>query len=303
MAGILEQLEQHQYQFCLLDPEGDFENFAGALTLGTAKERPDPAGVLRVLESPESSVVVNMIDIPVGDRPEYCASLLPKVQDLRARTARPHWLIFDEAHHLLPANWSPASSTVPQALETTILITVHPDHVSRAALKAVNVVLVTGKSPMQTLAAYAKAVEMQAPSGEEVELETGEALVWFCSRNEGPIRVRTVPGKAERRRHLRQYAEGELSDPQCFYFRGPEGKLNLRAHNLNIFVQLAEGVDEETWMYHLNRGDYSRWFREIIKDESLAQDAEGIESEDGISAGESRRRIKEAIESRYTAAA
>jgi HAD superfamily hydrolase (TIGR01484 family) len=46
VSGILEQLAEHQYQFCLLDPEGDFENFAGALTLGSAKERPDPAGVL-----------------------------------------------------------------------------------------------------------------------------------------------------------------------------------------------------------------------------------------------------------------
>jgi hydroxymethylpyrimidine pyrophosphatase-like HAD family hydrolase len=301
VSGILEQLEERQYQFCLLDPEGDFENFAGALNLGTAKERPDPASVLRVLESPDRSVTVNLIDVPVGDRPGYCAALIPKIQDLRSRTARPHFLIFDEAHHLLPST-SSASSAAPQLWDATILITVHPDHVSPDALYAVSIVLVTGKDPMQTLGVFAKAVGTPAPEGEEIELQTGEALIWFCRKKDAPIRVRTVPGKAERRRHLRRYAEGGMSEEQSFYFRGPESKLNLRAQNLNGFLQLAEGVDDETWLYHLKRGDYTQWFREIIKDEPLAQDAAKVEADDGLSAKDSRGKIKEAIETRYTAA-
>jgi hydroxymethylpyrimidine pyrophosphatase-like HAD family hydrolase len=303
VAGILEQFEEHKYQFCLLDPEGDFENFAGALTLGTAKERPDPAGVLRVLVSPEQSVVVNLIDVPLAGRPEYCAVLLPKIQDLRVRTARPHWLVLDEAHHLLPASWLPAAGTVPQAFETTILITVHPDHVSQAALKSIDALLVTGNEPMQTLAAFAKAAGLAEPEGQEVELEKGEAMVWFCRQSEKPIRVRTVPGKAERRRHVRRYAEGEMSPEQSFYFRGPESKLNLRAQNLNTFLELAEGVDDETWMFHLKRGNYSQWFRDIIKDEPLAQDAAAVEEDEAATARDSRDKIRAAIETRYTAAA
>jgi hypothetical protein len=302
VSGILEQFEENLYQFCLVDPEGDFENFAGALTLGTAKERPDPAGVLRALESPTQSVVVNLIDVPLADRPEYCAALLSKVQDLRARTSRPHWLVFDEAHHLLPASWSQAPNSLPQTLETTILITVHPDHVSLAALKAIDVLLVTGASPMQTLRVFSDAVGIAAPEGEEVHLEKNEALVWFC-KGEKPIRVRTVPGKSERRRHVRRYAEGEMSPEQCFYFRGPEGKLHLRAQNLNTFLQLADGVDDETWMFHLRHKDYSRWFRDNIKDDPLAQDAATVEEDEALSADDSRRKIREAIEKRYTAQA
>jgi hypothetical protein len=303
VSGILERLAEHHYQFCLLDPEGDFENFAGALTLGTVKDRPDPNAVLHALESPEQSVVVNLIDVKLADRPEFCAALLPRLQELRARTARPHWLIFDEAHHLLPTSWSPASGTVPQALETTILITVHPDHLSPAALKNINVLLVTGKAPMETLRAFAKATDLSAPAGDEVELKTGEAMIWFCRQDQKPIRVRTVPGKAERRRHLRQYAEGEVSPEESFYFRGPESKLNLRAQNLNVFLQLADGVDDDTWMYHLKRGDYTRWFRHVIKDEPLAKDALAIEQDQAISPSESRSRIKQAVETRYTASA
>jgi hypothetical protein len=38
-----------------------------------------------------------------------------------------------------------------------------------------------------------------------------------------------------------------------FYFRGPDDKLKLRAQNLAVFVQLAEGVDDETWLFHLRQ--------------------------------------------------
>src|SRR5207302_183527 len=75
--------------------------------------------------------------------------------------------------------------------------------------------------------------------------------------------LKLVPGKAQRRRHQRKYAAGDLQD-QAFVFRGPKGKLRLRARNLSLFLQMAEGVDEETWLHHLRQGDYSRWFREVI---------------------------------------
>ncbi|WDT82346.1 MAG: hypothetical protein MPW14_11790 [Candidatus Manganitrophus sp.] len=86
---------------------------------------------------------------------------------------------------------------------------------------------------------------------------------------------------------------------RSFFFQGPDGKLNLRAQNLTLFMQLADGVDDATWMHHLRRGDYSRWFREMIKDDHLAEEAAQIEAEK-LSAQESRARIREKIEARYT---
>jgi len=69
------------------------------------------------------------------------------------------------------------------------------------------------------------------------------------------------------------------------------------------FMQLAEGVDEDTWIYHLRRNEYSKWFRQIIKDDRLATAAEAAERDQNLSATESRRRINEAIEQFYTLAA
>ena len=85
-------------------------------------------------------------------------------------------------------------------------------------------------------------------------------------------------------------------------FRGPEGKLNLKAQNLAIFVQIADGVDDETWLFHLKNGDISRWFHEVIKDPELALQTQLLERGD-VNADESRKRIRSEIEQRYILAA
>jgi hypothetical protein len=109
--------------------------------------------------------------------------------------------------------------------------------------------------------------------------------------------------KAELRRHKRKYAEGALGEDKSFYFRGPQGKLNLRAQNLTLFMQIAEGVDEATWAHHLKRNDYSTWMREAVKDEVVAGEIALIEKNARLPAGESRTQILATIRRHYTAPA
>jgi hypothetical protein len=66
-------------------------------------------------------------------------------------------------------------------------------------------------------------------------------------------------------------------------------------------MQLAEGLDDETWNHHLRAGDYSKWFRAGVKDDDLAREAELIEKNLALDAASSRREIKRLIENRYTA--
>jgi len=301
VAGILEELVQRSYQFCLIDPEGDYDGFTDALSFGSAKESPDAKAIFRALEFPKQSVVVNLLGVKVDDRAASFASLLPHIIDLRARSARPHWLIIDEAHHLLPSSWTPANAMVPQLLESTILITVHPEHVAKVALQSVDIVVAIGKT--QIFRSFAEALEIEPPSATVSELKQGEAQVWFPKLQKDVVRVKAPRSTRERLRHVRQYAEGELSRDQSFYFRGRESKLNLRAQNLKTFLQLAEGVDDETWMFHLLKGDYSTWFESMIKDNELKRQAAEIEQDQNLSPRESRERIKQVVESRYTAPA
>jgi hypothetical protein len=50
-------------------------------------------------------------------------------------------------------------------------------------------------------------------------------------------------------------------------------------------------------------GDYSRWFRDVIKNGELAEVAAAIESDAALDAPSSRQRVLEELSRRYTAPA
>ncbi len=301
-TGFLERLAEQGYQFCIIDPEGDYEAFAGTVCLGDSEHEPRVEEVLELLETPERNVVVNLLGVGLENRPAYFEGLLPRLQTLRARTGRPHWIVIDEAHHLLPTLWKPTFQTFPQRLGGLLLITVHPDHVTPVVLTAVTLIVALGKTPEQTLQRFSAVLQQPAPAMAPVTLEPGQALAWQLGQ-EAPIRFEIAPPEAERRRHRRKYADGELGEDKSFYFRGPQGALNLRAENLARFVQLAAGVDDATWLYHLRCGDYSRWFRIAIKDGALADETAETEAQSDPDPMETRAQIRSAIEQRYTRAA
>lgn len=300
VTGFLERLAERVYQFCVVDPEGDYEDFEQAVTLGSSQRAPSVAEVLQLLDNPAQNAVVNLLGDRLEDRPIFFATLLPILQELRVRTGRPHWLVVDEAHHLLPTPWDPALLALPQELEGLMLVTVHPGKVSPAILSSVHMVVVVGDTPAETLEAFSEATRRKLPQITGQSLELGEAMVWSSPWDRAPLKVRVIPSEIDRRRHRRKYAEGDLGSDKSFYFRGPLDKLNLRAQNLVLFNQIADGVDDATWMHHLRLGDYSRWFRDAIKDEELAAKAKTIETLPDISPAESRTLIRKAIEERYT---
>jgi hydroxymethylpyrimidine pyrophosphatase-like HAD family hydrolase len=307
-TGVLERLGEQKYQFCIIDPEGDYDPFEKVVPLGNAQRAPSVDEILEFLKNQGAGAIVNLVGLPLVDRPPFFLALLPRLQELRASTGLPHWLVVDEAHHLLPAAWEPAGIALPQALAETIFITVHPDQVSPPVISTVDTAIVLGNAPGETLAQFCRVLGQPPPqlgarrgSPDPADtLEPGEALFWSRSAAQPPLRIRVAPSHTERRRHSRKYAEGELPPDRSFYFRGPRGKLHLRAQNLILFLQMADGVDEETWLHHLRGGEYSRWFQDAIKDEGLAEEARRVEALTNVTAAESRKQIRAAIEERYT---
>jgi hydroxymethylpyrimidine pyrophosphatase-like HAD family hydrolase len=315
VTGLLERLAEQGYQYCVVDPEGDYDVIApgpdeGAVGLGAANRAPTADEVTAALSAPHRNVVVNLLGLPLDERPRFCAVLLPRLVELRARFGRPHWIVIDEAHHVLPRDWQATEAAVPDAFLGLVLVTVHPQHISPSILNGVSLVLAVGRDPAETLRASAAAMSVAPPEIGAVQLEPGEVLAWSprdtLPRGGVPVRVRALPPRTEHKRHVRKYAEGELGPDQSFYFRGPDGRLNLRAQNLRLFLQVADGVDDETWLFHLREGDYSRWIRAALKDGELADDVAAVEAAaaatPGPSAAESRALIRAATEARYTAA-
>ena len=301
-TGMLERFGEKGYQFCIIDPEGDYQNFEGTIVLGNAQQIPNPTEVLAILNKPEQNLVVNLIGVKIDDRPAFLAQLLSSLLEMRVRTGRPHWIVIDEVHHMFHADWD-AAVTLPQSVNGILMITVHPENVAASALSLVNTIIAV-KSPMQTITDFCETVGHKLPTDLlPSELAAGEAVAWFLEAEEQPFQFQAIPPRQERQRHMRTYAEGNLGNDRCFFFRGEDGKLNLKAQNLIMFTQLADGVDDQTWLYHLHQHDYSNWLQNSIKDETLAEEVIQIEKATEISPQESRDRIKSAIEKRYTLAA
>ena len=299
-TGLLERLGEQGYQLCIIDPEGDYDNVSQAVILGTAQNGPSLTEILTALTNPQTHVVVNLVGLPLHDRPAFFLGLLHKILELRTASGRPHWILIDETHHLLPREGNPTAPGLAQDSSGMLYVTVHPDQIDPAILKSVDLVFALGQSPGQTIEVFCRAAGVAAPPLPSIELERGQTLMWDRTSPFPPEVLDVAPGTSERRRHRRKYAEGELPPDRSFYFKGPAGQLNLRAQNLLLFMQMGEGVDENTWQYHLEAHDYSTWINEMIKDESLAKVVRDIEMRPGLSAAESRKLIRAAIEEQYT---
>jgi len=300
VRALIERFARHGYQVCLVDPEGDYDELDKFVTLGSATRPPEIPETAQILQDAKNNVTVNLIGIPLADRPIFFSKLFPKLQELRSRTGRPHWIIIDEAHHLLPKSWDPVTGTLPEKLSETILVTVQLESVHAAALKSMTGVIAVGASPERTLLQFSQAIGKPSPVSEPLLHKKGVAFLWRPGEDQGLLPVEIEPPTEEVRRHKRKYAGGELPPDRSFYFKGPAGKLNLRAQNLNMFIQLAEGVDEETWLHHLHQRDYSRWMRETIKDDELVEEVSAIENAKAASSADSRAKVIEAINKRYT---
>lgn len=298
-AGIVERLIDSGYQMCVIDPEGDYGPSQGVITLGDRDHAVSINEVLAILEDPKINLNVNLLGIPLPDRPAFFGQFFPGLRILRTRAGRPHWVILDEAHHLLPVEWGHLPEALPSQLGETILITVEPDHLAPAILSLVDIVIAVGPSPKETLDSFgvASGNTVEWPAG--LSHKAGHAVVWFRRSGNPPFLMKIIPGSRDRVRHRRKYAEGNMRH-NSFYFRGPHERQNLRAHNLTIFSQLAEGIDEDTWLFHLYRGDYSRWFRDAVKDPYLADQTERIEQRSNLAPGETRDLIRRLIDARYT---
>jgi len=293
-TGLVEHLATQTYQFVLIDPEGDYDALDGVVALGTPDREPTVEEALELLDDPRRNVVLGLLGIRLQDRPAFLQKLLPRVHELRSRTGRPHWIVVDEAHHMLPSGLATVGQSMPRDAASFVFITIHADAMRAEALEPVDVVITPAKGFADSLETFARTVGHDVPDVGGIEPRDGEAVIWFVGAE--PTTFRPVEPAQDLKRHRRKYAEGDLEE-DAFYFTGPERKLNLRTHNLTLFAQIAEGIDEETWAWHLGRGDYERWFRGAIGDDTLADLTKDLAEGDPADA---RERILAAIAERYT---
>jgi HAD superfamily hydrolase (TIGR01484 family) len=297
---FLEALIAKHYQFCLIDPEGDYNELKGAVTIGDTEHVPVLEEIVKLLKNPAQNVVVNTLAIPMHDRPHFFNTVLSAMLELRKNLGHPHWFVFDEAHHLIPAAVENSFFNIPKDLNNFMLVTTEPDLVNQSIIEHVNLLIAIGDEPDKTLGKYAGLKKIDLPDLPIKTLNKGDAWIWEID-NEQPFPIRCEKPQQLLKRHKKKYAAGDMQD-NSFYFTGAGKKLNLKANNLMMFIQMAEGVDDDTWMYHLGKKEYSDWFRNAVHDDELADIASKIEDNETDPAA-SKEAILHLIKERYTAPA
>jgi HAD superfamily hydrolase (TIGR01484 family) len=299
-ALFLENLVAKKYQFCLIDPEGDYLELPHSIVVGDAEHLPVIEEIIKLLENPIQNVVVNTLSIPLQNRPEFYKSLLAALLELRKSLGHPHWLIFDEAHHLIPAEVENSFFNIPQDFNNFMLVSTKPELMNQSILAQVDLIIAIGNEPHTILHNYADLKKIPMPDISIKALNIGEAWVWE-SDSGAPFPMRSEMPTHLLQRHKKKYATGDMKD-RSFYFKGPGKKLNLKANNLMMFIQMAEGVDDDTWMYHLGKKEYSNWFRNAIHDDELADLTQQIEERE-TDPHTSKEAILQLVKERYTAPA
>ena len=303
-VALVEQLVEAGRTACLIDPEGDYQSLAEVqrvLVMGGQGERalPSPDELAQLLGRPGESLVLDLSALSRPEKVAYGTKILATANAVRGTRGMPHWIVIDEAHHIFPADGSQAMDLLPPAPESFCLTTLGVEHLPRAVLDRVNTIASTDLAAFRaaTQGVFGRRVPgLRLPEG--APLERGEAAIAWRDVDRPAVRFQVNQRRVEHRRHVRKYTEGELPPDRSFYFRGPQDALNLRAANLVRFCELAEGVDEATWLHHLRRGEYSDWIRVVIKDPELAQEIARVERS-GRSAADTRDTVLDAIRRRY----
>jgi hydroxymethylpyrimidine pyrophosphatase-like HAD family hydrolase len=297
--SVLEQLMAEGYQTCIIDPEGDYQGLESAIVLGTREKTPTVEEVLEVLSKPKESCVVSLFGAKAQVQPEIFNGLLRGLLEFRRKTGRPHWILVDEAHYPLPTDWQHGEDINVEQLGGVMFITAFLDRLHPDILQSANIFLALSKNPSHLISEYCKLIKTTpvtlAPPSDG---QDHEAAIWWRDRGD-PSWLKRIEPKGEHLRHQRTYLDGHMDEDMRFYFRGPENTLNIGVQNLRMFMQVGEGVDDETWLYHLGRGDYANWFREVILDEELAALAHRLEKDRGLDAKESREQISKFILEKY----
>ena len=167
-------------------------------------------------------------------------------------TGRPHWLVLDEAHHLLSEHVERRRS-LPPALDSTMLITCASRAVAARGARRRKRRRDRRGHGRRRLRQFAAAL---APSRRKSPLAEGDALA--LGPQDTRRRWRSGPRAARRTASATcaSTAEGTLGPDKSFFFRGRNGSFACARRTSACSCRWRRRGQHGL---HLHRGDYSTW--------------------------------------------
>lgn len=110
---------------------------------------------------------------------------------------------------------------------------------------------------------------------------------------------RTGPRTVPHIRHLHKYLRATLPQSQRFYFCDAAGRgLGTAVASLWEFRAILGTLPINSLRYHLQRGDFERWIRDVLRDNELARRLNRLAHRD-LSDTELRRALVAVVGDRY----
>jgi len=186
VTRLLEQLSRKAYTFCALSLQTRQAGLAGAVSLGEPDRAPGVEEILQVLKGPGGeSVLVSLAGLTPAAGPDFLSRLASGLEQLRAVSGKPHWLLIDATDASVPAHQSEALRTF-EAAHTLVCTTQHPDVLSREALQATTLLVANGAMAHESIAAFCRAAALALPSMGPMMLADADALAWRPGAGERP---------------------------------------------------------------------------------------------------------------------
>jgi hydroxymethylpyrimidine pyrophosphatase-like HAD family hydrolase len=272
------------YQLLGLDPVGDLSalrRHASCLSLGR-EEVPAIGLIVQLLAETDLSLVLDLSRVPtLEEQILYTTGLLRRVLEMRRRVGKPHWILIDEAQDLLGGPDNPARLPLLQSFESfgVCLVTWQPSRLDQALLDRMHGFVLTRHRLIPEVECLSR---LLASRGLDIDglperlgqLGEGQALIWGLTPSTdealAPLRFGAGPRIFPRMRHLYRYLEGRVASSKQFYFHD-ETEHSLPAGNLGELIDRVRGVDQAVVTFHFERGDFARWIRDVLHDETLAR--------------------------------
>jgi hydroxymethylpyrimidine pyrophosphatase-like HAD family hydrolase/energy-coupling factor transporter ATP-binding protein EcfA2 len=292
VSALIEGLAAAQYQVVVVDPEGDFEDLPGAVDVGTPQTAPPVQELADLVEAGVGVTVASLLAVAMDDRPGVTRELLGRLADISGRLGRPHAVVVDEAHHAFPDAAPIDTGALPPGL---VLVSNSPRHLQQEVLTGVETVVAVGGAARDLIDEAARAIGTTPPSARADA--DWDAVAWRIA-NGRVSSFEPLPARHRRRRHSTKMLTGDVGDGERLVITGPDDSLSLDVRNLSEMVRIAEGVDHSTWSHHRERHDWSRWVRDALDDDDLADAIEEIESTE-VDGDAGRRKLREEVALRY----
>lgn len=293
VTWLSEQMVQAHQEFCIIDPEGDYLTLDDAVTIGGLTVPPTTEESVHHLLLAGLNVVVSTLALDPGARVQLFGELLPFIKDLRSTSGRPYWLIVDEAHYMLPhcALWPPGFLGNIGA----IIVALDFDQVCPALLEDVSTLVTLGSTARALVEQFAKRMQRRCPDFPARMPGPEYACLWNLREGQEVVMLDQLKPAQHHHRHSGKYVAGDVGPWHAFRFPS----LGVSASNLTEFQSYSTQLKDPALDGHLKAEDFSNWFRQVIRDDVLANRTHAIETDATLTPTSALEQISQLVRSRY----